>query len=149
MIAKCRLEIKDVKQKYHLALIENLRKDVTIENLLDKKKKSMFDNFHGDFPHDALESLRVIGNTEREDSTFVLTAVRGLYSDLSTLKNKTYSGMSKNKSKDPMTPKKLEILKTIFEKRIDNIDCDSDIKRKKLFSKHVKTAIETIKRQTK
>lgn len=136
-----------VKQKYQHALIENLKKDIILYNLTKQQSNQQFDEFNDVLSVETLQLLRSIGQTPECDSSFVLAAVRSLYGqNLPTLKNKSYSGISKDKKKEPFTPEKLNCLRSLYEKRFeymeDNIIMHTE--RKKKFAKHIKTALETI-----
>lgn len=151
-IAKCMATYQEKKQQYQDALIDNLKKDLILHKILNRETENNFDEFDDRFPTDTLNKLRSIDKTEKCDSSFILTALRGLYiHDLAALKNKTYSGISKTTSKEPITPKKMEYLKEIFEKRLGYIqeDCVVNDERKKKFPKHVKNAIESINKAKK
>lgn len=106
-IACCVSKQKEIKRQLLTALNENLKKDYIIDSLTQQKIGERFDEFKDKFDSMTMQSLRDIGETEKEDSTFVLTSVRGMYADnLSMIANKTYSGMSKNNTKTALTPEK-------------------------------------------
>lgn len=115
---------QETKQKYHAALIDNLKKDVVLLKLTNQEKEERFSDVNGQFPTGTLELLRTFGPSQKEDSSFVLSAVRGLYINrLPALKTKSYSGTSrKNVEKHALTPEKMNHLKNIFEQRINYVD---------------------------
>lgn len=149
-IAICISEQKEIKRELMIALSENLKKDFVIENLTDQAKNQRFDEYKDKFSSEAIQFIRNIGTTEKEDSTFVLMSMRGLYeNNLSTLANKTYTGVSKCE-KNALTPTKSAFLKDIYNQRLKYIEEDGFIisaTRRKKFAKHVKTAIESINRK--
>lgn len=143
-----------LKQKYQHALIENLKKDIILHDLTNQRNRTKFENFNGVFPNETISSLRSLDSKKECDSSFVLTAVRGLYREnLERLKNKSYSGISKNKTKEALTPEKLKCLRSVYEERLNYIENDVDtseiMERKGKFAKHVKTALETINSNNK
>lgn len=152
-IAKCMTTYYETKQKYQAALIDNLKKDLILHKLLNQQTGYNFHAFSGGFPTETLDKLSTYGTAEQYDSTFVLTAVRGMYShNLSALKNKSYSGLSKTNSKESISPEKMKCLKNIFDKRLEYIESEDFIvsdERKKKFPKHVKNAIESINKVKK
>lgn len=141
------------KQKYQAALIENLKKDLILHKLLNQEAENEFVEFTGQFPAKTLMELCSLDKAEKNDSSFILTAVRGLYSnDLTQLKNKTYSGYSKTNTKECISPEKIKCLRDIFEKRLELIELSDifvDDARKNKFPKHVKNAIVTINKSKK
>lgn len=139
---------QEIKQKYHTALIENLKRDVVLHNLKSKKNEYRYSEFSAEFCAVALAKLRAFGTSQKDDSTFVLTAVRSLYqNNFGALKDKTYSGISRNKNKQALSPEKLSCLKNVYGKRMEYVRQDLPFmnnERKSNFAKHVKTAIESI-----
>lgn len=152
-ISCCIQQSMSIKQQYQRALIENLKKDIIIYDLTKKQNETKFEEFIGAFSTETISSLRSFDSKVDCDSSFVLAAVRGLYGDnLQRLKNKSYSGISRDRTKEPLTPEKLTCLRSLYEKRlhyIDNIDVHESALRKNKFAKHVKTALETINNKTK
>lgn len=152
-IAKCMSTYQETKHKYQAALIDNLKKDLILHKLLNREAETNFNDFDDRFPAETLHTLRSFDNVEKCDSSFVLTAVRGLYiQNLAALKNKTYSGISKNNSKESISPEKIKCLKDIFDKRMEYIELENCVvngERKKKFAKHVKNAIESINKAKK
>lgn len=150
-IAKCMISYNEAKHEYQAALIENLRKDLILHKLLNQEKEDNFDEFSDRLSANTLVELRSLSKAEKCDSTFILTAMRGLYNqNLSALKNKTYSGASKNNTKESISPENIKCLNDIFQKRLDNIaDLGINNERKKKFPKYVKNAIESINKANK
>lgn len=143
-IALCEAERKKMKAKYFDLLTENLKKDVEITEMEKKIHPSIFDGFENEFSTDSMEQIRLIELVQEEDSAFVLAAMRGLYDGkLDVLSKKTVTGRSKIGGKEPISPEKLSIIKTLFNKRVE-INSINSIERKKKINKHVKTAIENI-----
>lgn len=137
------------KQKYNAALVENLKKDFILYNLTNQHIDNRFEEFSVMFSIDTIKLLRKFRPKSESDSSFILAAVRGLYRDnLARLKNKSYSGISKNNVKQPLTPEKVTCLRSIYEKRMEYIEGEINMhdkaERKKKFAKHVKTALESI-----
>lgn len=134
-IRDCKQKIEKSKQKYHEALVLNLKKDLSIEQL--KKQLTLYDEFRGIFSDTAVEELRKMNDSQKKDSLFIYTALKDLYrNDLTRLKHITYSG----RTKEPMTPEKKKHLKDIFTERLKNSIDSTD--RLAYLGKHVKTAIE-------
>lgn len=78
-----------------------------------------FNRFVGNFTVGRLDTIRLLGATISEDSTFILEIIRSLYADnLKELDNITVTGRSKSNSKVKMSPKNIEILSSMFEERL-------------------------------
>lgn len=152
-IACCMSEYEKCKQKYQTALVDNLKRDLMLDNLTEQKKENRFNDFKKVFSLSSLTELKCMGPNEREDSSFVLTAVRNLYAEnLAALQKKTLTGASKNDTTEAMSPKKVDILRNVYAKRMEYMeeDCLLDNKnRKKNCSKHINIALQTIKRNEK
>lgn len=128
--------------------MENLKKDIILNDLQKTKKDEGFNDFHEKFSIGTLKLLQTFGPEQKEDSSFILAAVRGLYqNNLAALKTKSFSGNSLNNNKQALSPEKLKILNDLYERRLSALE--SGDKRKKLFSKHIKNAIASINKKTK
>lgn len=125
-------------------LVENVNKDLEIESL-EKKNGSnrKYLGFEENFSPESLENLRLFDIGKKDDSKFILAAVRGLYSDdLKVLIKKTISGRSKSQPKEKISPKKMEILKQLFKSRVGD-----DVAREMDLGKFVKSAIVSINKK--
>lgn len=121
-IALIEAECKELRRKYHDMLVENIKKDVEIEDLEVKvREQSSYAEFTNHFSDESMKTLRSFEIAEANDSKFVLAAVRGLYVDrLEVLKERNLSGRSKTQKKYPVTPEKKKILQDLFTERIKN-----------------------------
>lgn len=136
--------IQDAKKKYHELLVQNLKKDILINQLEENMKQ--YNEFRGVISDTAIDVLSSIDNSKSKDLFFISTAVKDLYQkELPKLKQRTYSGQKRTTakiSKDAITPEKKNVLKELFRQRMKN-DPDSE-NRMKIFATHVKQAIESI-----
>lgn len=151
-IQQCDAQIEDFKSQYSQLLIENLKKDVILESLNSKIKDIRYHEFSNDFSESDLEMIRLIGNDQRDDPSFVRAALRSLYvGNLAVLKHKSMSGKSKDNSKSAITPEKRKIIENLFNRRIQLVESEEmvDTRRKKSVAKHIKTAIEYINKDNK
>lgn len=110
-----------------------------------------FSKFLGEFNDSQMAQLRSLGPTIRDDSTFVSSVMRFLYSErLDCLKNKSVSGRGRTKEekKEQLTPHKKTVLDEMFGERINCLTSNKDeiINRKKNLNKYVKDAISNINR---
>lgn len=132
------------KEIYHESLVTNLKKDIIIGNLEDelKKKKCRYELFRREFGDEIITTLSLMADSKEKDSLFIKTALEHLYRDnLRKLKEKTYSG----RTKEAITPKKKELLKKLFDKRVEYLKDEQEKKdRNQTFGKVVKNAIESI-----
>lgn len=135
-------EITAAKDIYHESLVANLKKDFMIENLEKTLKKSKYDSFRGDFGDEIITTLTLMEESQDKDNLFIRTALMHLYQDdLSKLKDKTYSG----RTKQAITPKKKEVLQKLFTTRMEfEEDQQKRLDRSKGFGKIMKNAIEYI-----
>lgn len=149
-IARLRKQIS-VNQNEPLSSITSQPVSITRELQEKEQEKILFNSFSMDFTENELATLRSIGATNREDSTFIAASVKFLYkNNLSILKEKSLTGRSAKPGhpKEPITPKKIEILSKIFKERVDSVAND-DIEngaRNKCLNKYIKNAIANINR---
>lgn len=116
----------------------------------------LFSQFVNDFTNEQLESIRKIGNSSAEDSTFVLNVLRFLYyADLHQLFNVSATGRSsKGKTKEKIPEEKIIILKGMFSERLENlrktsnqVEIDQRMKRlNKLLNAAITNAQKSIKK---
>lgn len=146
-IASTEKEYKDLRQNYYDMLVENIKKDVEIDELeLKIQEKSNYTEFTEHFSENSMKFVRLLKNKEAEDSKFVLAVVRGLYEDrLEDLKKKNLSGRSKATNKEPVTPEKMATIRSIFAERTKG-SAKSDERGRNL-RKLIKSAIETINKK--
>lgn len=108
----------------------------------------IFDEFSSDFTSSQLADLRQVGNAKREDSTFILIALKNLYEkNLETLETKSLTGRSKpGQRKEKMTPEKTAILAKIFQNRLQHATADTQerVSREKCLNKLIKDAKDNI-----
>lgn len=145
-LEKLESETRKLKQEYQQLLIENLQKDVTIKNLKEKLEQHKYGDFKGIFSDTCLDGLRTYGNSQIEDSRFIGSAMRDLYrDDVDALKKKTLSGRSKNAQKSAISPKKMKILKQLFDKRMSLVGEVDDLRKNNL-SKLIRNAIDNARK---
>lgn len=112
-----------------------------------------FGTFLNEFAELELAELRSVGDSIRDDSTFVASSVKYLYKEnLGVLKQKSLTGRTtkSGQTKQPMTPQKYDTLSRIFIERINGITNDHIEKesRTKCFNRLIKDAINNINRAT-
>lgn len=141
-ISECESKISKSKEMYHKALVQNLKKDLILEELETQLKKSQYAEFSDILSDDTIATLRSINDSYNKDSTFILTAMKHLYrNEMPRLKSITFSGRV-GSNKVQMSPKKKQTLKELFTERVKNLADPVD--RMKNFGKHVKDAIYNI-----
>lgn len=136
-------KIEHLSQQYHDLLIENLKRDGIIRKLkMALRKQNNLCEFK-DVLSEAFDELSSMENEPGKDSTFINKLMRHVYKDdLSGLKNKTYSNKGSGKTKQALTPRRLNLIRDIFKKRVAG---NGD--RMAMFGKHIKTGLESIARQ--
>lgn len=143
-IDSAKREISIAAKKYHETLILNLKKDIKMKELKSILPENQFDEFANSLPTAIITELKCIKNVPEKDSNFILKIVKGLYrDDLNKLNNKTFGG----RKKEALTPTKKELIKKMYTKRLTGTLNSKE--REANFGRHVKNAIETIKKQNK
>lgn len=109
--------------------------------------KILFDSYKGDLTEIQLSTLRSLDKNARGDSTFVKNCMSYFYSkDLTKLQHKSLTGRSKTNHKEPVTPQKLNQIKSLYIERLNDIqlpDADRIIRERK-FNRHINFAIANI-----
>lgn len=143
-IALVGAECKELRRKYHNMLVENIKKDVEIDDLEVKvREQSSYADFKNKLSDESMKTLRSFGIAEGNDSKFVLAAVKGLYEGrLEVVKERNLSGRSKTQKKNPVTPEKMKILQDLFTERIKNTTGSAE--RGQNLNALIKSAIDTI-----
>lgn len=72
------LKVKTLKQKYNNSLIQNLQKDIQIRTL-EQKVKSKKNLKFNELSVETRKKINLIGESAREDSTFVNCVLNELY----------------------------------------------------------------------
>lgn len=123
------------------------------KNAVINHSVTLFQTFANDINPKDLSKLRSMSSNKREDSTFVLNAVRFLYNnDVGKLASLSLTGRSREmESKSKMTPEKKTKIETLFVERLSSFDLDPAemSARSSKFKVHIKNAFVTIKRSTK
>lgn len=137
-----------LKKKYQQLLIENLQKDIIIRELKKKIELKECSGFIGELSTQCASELKKIGNTKRDDSAFVGSILNDFY-DKETLKKKTLSGRSKDSSKTPFSPEKIQVLEKLFEKRLKTVEEEKKERetRRNCLSKLIRNAIDSAAKQ--
>lgn len=120
-------EIQQAKQKYHEALVLNLKKDVQMEQLEEQSIKTTYKQFQGTLQDKTIDELKSLDGSQKSDSKFVLTVVKDLYrNDLLRLQNKTFSG----RKKESISPEKMKILRDTYNMRMNSVENNKQSKDK-------------------
>lgn len=133
-ISECEKNIIKAKERYHEVLILNLKKDAKIRQLEESLENAKFNKYSEILGETTIKLLKSLSSAPEQDSTFILTAMKGLYKDdFARLKTITYSGRKKEK---------IDVLQNLFTERLDTLP--NSVERNGNFSKHVKNAILSI-----
>lgn len=141
---------KELKENYKHILIENMKKDLLIDSLeKSDQKDKQFESFKDHISSSVLNELRAKSSLRSDDPNFISVALHGLYgNDIGILKKKTLSGRSDCGGKQPISPKKKEILERIFEERLNASPVnDVDELRKNSLSKLIRSALDSAYRK--
>lgn len=142
-IAENERKLKEAKEQYRLALIDNLRCDIALEEITQKRIKNRYIGFANDFPIETIQEFRALENAEDDDYKFVLAAIRGLHKgNLESLRLKSMNGQMVNEC-DLIAPAKMQIIESAFTQRlkyINEVEMVDDA-RKKLVEEHINRAL--------
>lgn len=120
-------------------------KNKCIETIPSRKVEVLFGEYVHHFADNQLSMLRSIDKSSKGDSNFVLNSLRFSYlDDLAKLQHKSVTGKSKSGQKEPITPQKLNRLKSMYKERLNGLDSSDRKKREKQFNRHVQHAITNI-----
>lgn len=126
--------------------IKQRKSNVDCTSQMDNHKISFY-GFKGILTDTQLSTLRLVDQNSRGDSTFVKNCVEFLYfEDLTKLQNKSLTGNSRTGLKEPVTPQKLNQIKSMYNERLNYMqlsDADKLIREKKL-NRHINFAIINI-----
>lgn len=143
------LQANRLKQKYKNSLIENLQKDIQIR-VLEQKVKSNKKLKFVELSAATKDKIELIGNSTREDSTFVNCVLFDLYNDdIETIKQKSLSGRSKDNVNvnSEISPTKKNTLEKLFKERLSYLPPQEvDEERKKKLNKLIRNAIDNAKK---
>lgn len=140
-------QVKRLKNEYNNLLVENLQKDVIIRQKKLLIAQNKYAKFNNNFSKEILGQLNSFGNSQREDSTFVATAIKGLYNgDIETIKHKSLSGRSKKGETGGISPEKKKILESLYDERMSFIS-GIDETRKNNLNKLIRNAIRNANRK--
>lgn len=112
----------------------------------------IFSKFDSVFTKDELDKLRQIGPNRKEDSTFILHAVRFLYkNDMGKLSELSLTGRSMGSRKEKMSSTQYDLFKRLFRKRLKSLSLYAEefTDRQKKMNKHIKNAIINLSRKSK
>lgn len=152
-IQMCKKAIDGKNAKLH-SLKQQLHKQKQAET--HSEVDELFFGCENDFSRDGLSALRSIGGTKTDDSKFVLTGMRFLYQgQIKRLENVSVTGASKKKgtqpdaskkSKEKMSPAKMNAVKSIYTQRLNALGLESkELKeRAKRINVHINNAIHNL-----
>lgn len=139
------VKLKEKKDVYQKALVENLKKDLQIGELEKKIESSLYSEFKPYFSEYNLNRLRHTDISSKFDSKFISIAMDGLYSgNPDILSKKTVSGRSNNNKKEAVSPEKKEILENLFSKRLDKVPAKECNERSRNLNKLIKNKIDNV-----
>lgn len=146
------IQSKQLKTEYQRLLIQNLKLDVEIIELKHKDEVREMDDKYRKFESiisaSVLEQLKLLGDTKKDDPTFVFLILNDLYGQ--SLKDKTLSGRTKNSStankNTEVSQQTKSILQGIFEERLMKSSSEEKSHRMVSLNKHIRSAIDKSKR---
>lgn len=135
------LKKKDAKIQSLRTQLQQVQQQVTTNSSIN----DLYTHFEEEFDKDTLAELRSIDGAIPSDSTFILACVRSIYKhDMNRLKTTSLTGRNRNgQQKQAMSPKKSNVLKKIFDERLNalNLEHNEETKRRSRLNNHIKSAI--------
>lgn len=132
-------KVKDLQTK----LIDGTSK---AKNAAAIDQSTAYAEFADNFTESQLCEIRSISFDKKKDCTFVSKLITTVYNP-ETLKTKSFTGMSKtNIIKTPLTPEKVELLRSVYRKRIEYDGYNDRAERIKKFRRYVNNSIQSISR---
>lgn len=130
-------KIKDLQTKL-IGGTSRLKNDTAIDQSI------AYAEFADHFTKSQLCEFRSISFDKTKDCTFVSKLITAFY-DPETLKTKSLTGISKtNIIKKPLTPEKVELIRSIYKKRIEYGKYNDRAERTKKFRQYVNGSIQNI-----
>lgn len=112
--------IKERKEKLKKALVANLEMDIEIEKLEKQIKDANYHEFPYQLSEHTIDILRSFSLFQENDSKFMIALLRELYHGRTEqLQKITVSGRSATKEKSKMSKDTADLVKRIFDKRIE------------------------------
>lgn len=114
-------EIAVLQGQLHSFAAEN-SSSVQIDCAEASEQNVRFTEFSAEFSNQQMQQIRSVGTPKTEDSRFILEITRSLYSeDMEKLCSVSLTGRGKNGSKQPISPKKMQMLTSMFTERINGL----------------------------
>lgn len=108
-----------------------------------------FNRFGNHFTEKELSFLRGLDGQQMTDAVFLRSILEFLYKDnVAGLAKKTAKGRCADST--PISPEKIEVIKAIFEERIDSLDCDLNeaTKRKESLNQLLSKCLYTVRKKS-
>lgn len=136
------IEQKDQKIKDLQTKLVNGTPKVKSDAAIDQS--TAYAEFVDNFTESQLCEFRSISFDAKKDCTFVFKLITAVY-DPETLKTKSFTGRSKtNIIKKPLTPEKVELLRSVYQKRIEYDGNNDRVERTKNFRRYVNNSIQNV-----
>lgn len=113
---------KKIKESYRLALIDNIRFDLALEKMAQKRIDNRYTDYIETFPIETIKEFRALKDSKDDDYKFVLSAIRGLYKgSLKSLRLKSVNGQLMY-NRDVIVPANMQIIEAIYGERLKYIN---------------------------
>lgn len=143
------LKCTELKVEYKNLLIENLKKDVKIRDLRKELEADKFLKFKKKISANCLINLRDIGNSSKEDSTFVSCVMNDLYT-LQTLASLTLGGRSQAGNQTGISAEVKDLVEKMFAERLSYVARQEvNDRRRNNLSKLIRNAIDSATKRMK
>lgn len=135
-----------LKDNYRVLLIENLQKDLIIRDLKRQMESKIYSNFEQILSVETVAKLRSVANSTKGDSQFVSIALMELFHEnINDLKLMKISGRSKLGDKEAIAYEKKQILKRLYEERMNILIPSECSERKNNLPKLMRNALDNLR----
>lgn len=137
-------KIKGAKEKYRMALINNLQLDLRIDELERRSIENRYLDFVDKIPIETIHMLRNFGDSEEEDFKFVQQVIQGI------LKQNEHSLQSATDNPKNMSKgiNEKEMIANLFNRRLQYSTESVDDSRKSSLNKHIELALKNINKNS-
>lgn len=135
--------IKEAKETYRKALINNLQLDLHLDELEKQQIENRYSNSADRIPIETIHLLRSLSDSVQDDNKFVQEIIKVIYEDsLHSTLSQSATENSKNTNKQSLSPIEEKIIEDIFNSRLLYSTEIVDDSRRTNLGKHIKMAIK-------
>lgn len=142
--------IKECQEKLKVLMINGRENSTHDAKNDDQYMLAAFQEIGDTFTPDQLNDLCAFRLDSKKDASFITAMIKFSYKDIDELKTKSFTGTSRsNIHKTAISPQKLSLWKTMFQKRLQYSGTRDSVARLKKFRTLVNSSIQNCTRATK